>query len=124
MRVRELTTEERLETRRIIWPSYFADPENVPAMPPYVSSRDAYLGLTADLSQGTDEVAAALATGAVRYGVAAGAGSPFPWGQAANATAELSPTAFLKVVPAAGHFVWHEAPGAVRTALQRLTNSS
>ena len=120
---RELTAEERLEMRKIVWPSYFADPENVPPMPPYVSSRDASKGLTAELSQGTDEVAAALATGAVRYGVLAGGASPFPWGQAARATAELSPSAFLKVVPGAGHFVWYEAPGAVRAALQRLTDS-
>jgi pimeloyl-ACP methyl ester carboxylesterase len=123
-KARELSTEERLEARRIIWPSYFADPENVPPMPPYVSSRDAFMGLIAEVTQGTDEVAAALATGEVRYGVVAGGGSPFPWGQVARATAELSTSAFLKVVPGAGHFVWYEAPGAVRTALQRLTNSS
>jgi pimeloyl-ACP methyl ester carboxylesterase len=123
-KTRELTTEERLESRRIIWPSYFADPENVPPMPPYVSCRDAYIGLTGELSEGTDEVSAALATGAVRYGVIAGGASPFPWGQAARATADLSSSAFLKVVPGAGHFVWYEASGAVSTALQRLTNSS
>ena len=122
-KTRELTAEERLEMRRVIWPSYFADPENVPPMPPYISSREANMGLTAELSQGTDEVAAKLATGAVRYGVLAGGASPFPWGQAAHATADLSPSAFLKVVPAAGHFIWYEAPGAVRTALQRLSDS-
>jgi pimeloyl-ACP methyl ester carboxylesterase len=122
-KTRELTEEEQLEERQIIWPSYFADPEHVPPVPPYVISRDAYMGLTAELSQGTDEVAAALATGAVRYGVLAGAASPFPWGQAARASAELSPNAFLEVVPSAGHFVWHEAPGAVRAALQRLADS-
>jgi pimeloyl-ACP methyl ester carboxylesterase len=123
-KTRELTSKEQLEARRIIWPSYFADPEDVPPMPPYVSSREAFLGLAAELGEGTDEVAAALASGAVRYGVLAGGASPFPWGQAARATADLSPSAFLKVVPGAGHFVWYEAPGAVRTALQRLNNSS
>ncbi len=122
-KTRELTTEEQLEGRRIIWPSYFADPENVPPMPAYVSSREASTGLRAEVSQGTDEVATKLATGAVRYGVLAGGASPFPWGQAARATAELSPSAFLKVVPGAGHFVWYEAPGVVRAALQRLTDS-
>jgi pimeloyl-ACP methyl ester carboxylesterase len=121
---RELSTEEELETRRIVWPSYFADPEDVPPMPPYIVSREAFLGLAAELSDGTDEVAVALASGAVRYGVVAGGGSPFPWGQVARATADLSPSAFLKVVPGAGHFVWYEAPGAVRTALQRLANSA
>ena len=123
-KTRELTQAEQLEVRRILWPSYFADPEHVPPVPPYISSRDAFRGLTAELSQGTDKVAAALATGAVRYGVLAGGASPFPWGQAARASAELSPNAFLKIVPGAGHFVWYEAPGAVRTALQRLTDSS
>ncbi|HTU85755.1 MAG TPA: alpha/beta hydrolase [Solirubrobacteraceae bacterium] len=123
-KVRELTTQEQLETRRIIWPSYFADPENVPPMPPYVSSTDANKGLTAELSQGADEVAAALATGAVRYGIVVGGASPFPWGQSARADAELSPGAFLTVVPQAGHFVWYEAPGAVRAAVDRLANSA
>jgi pimeloyl-ACP methyl ester carboxylesterase len=122
-KTRELTSEERLEARQIVWPSYFADPEKPPPMPPYVSSRDAFTGLTAEVKQGTDEVAAALATGAVRYGVVAGGCSPFPWGQAARANAELSPNGFLEVVPGAGHFVWHEAPGAVRAALQRLVNA-
>jgi pimeloyl-ACP methyl ester carboxylesterase len=119
-KTRELTSNERLEMRRIIWPSYFADPENVPPMPPYFSSTEAYAGLIAELDRGTDEVAAALATGAVRYGMLAGGASPFPWGQAARTTADLSSNAFLTVIPAAGHFVWHEAPGAVRTELHRL----
>ena len=123
-KARELTTDERFETRRIMWPSYFADPENVPPMPPYVSSRDASKALTAELSDGVDEVAAALATGAVRYGILVGGASPFPWGQSARADADLSPSAFLKVVPEAGHFVWYEAPGAVHAALHRLTNSA
>jgi len=123
-KARELTTDERFETRRIMWPSYFADPENVPPMPPYVSSRDASKALTAELSEGVDEVAAALATGAVRYGILVGGASPFPWGQSARADADLSPSAFLKVVPEAGHFVWYEAPGAVHAALHRLTNSA
>lgn len=121
-KTRELTAEEQLEERRIIWPSYFADPERVPPMPPFVFSTEAYMGLTAELDQGLDEVASALATGAVRYGVLAGGGSPFPWGQAARGSAELSPSAFLEVVPGAGHFVWYEAPGAVHAALARLSH--
>jgi pimeloyl-ACP methyl ester carboxylesterase len=43
-----------------------------------------------------------------------------PWGQAARATAELAPQAFLAVVPAAGHFPWLDVPGSVRSALKRL----
>ena len=56
----------------------------------------------------------------MQYGVLAGGASPMPWGQAARATVELSPRAFLKVVPAAGHFPWLDEPGCVRAALNRL----
>jgi pimeloyl-ACP methyl ester carboxylesterase len=35
--------------------------------------------------------------------------------------AERIPGAWVEVVEGAGHFVWVEAPGAVRAALRRLT---
>jgi pimeloyl-ACP methyl ester carboxylesterase len=116
----EGTAEEALESLRIVWAAYFADPENAPAMGPFRMSVEAYSGIIAQVTAGTDAVAAALATTEVPYGVIAGAGSPMPWGQAARASAELSHSAFLIVVPAAGHFPWLEAPGCVRAALQRL----
>ena len=83
---------------------------------------EAFEGLIGEVEDGTEEVAAALARGEVPYGVLAGGASPFPWGQAARATAELSPVGFLKVVPNAGHFVWYEAAGAVRSGLDDLTD--
>jgi proline iminopeptidase len=116
----EGTPEDALESLRIVWPAYFADPESAPKMPPVRMSLEAYSGVIAEVTAGTDKVAALLATGEMPYGVIAGAGSPMPWGQAARATAELSPHAFLTVVSAAGHFPWLEAPGCVRAALQRL----
>ncbi len=115
------THEDALESLRLVWASYFGDPENVGAMPPLSISLDAYGGIMSELAEGTDGVAAALAATEVRYGVVAGAASPMPWGQAARASTELSPRAFLKVVPAAGHFPWYEVPGSVRSALKRLT---
>jgi proline iminopeptidase len=114
------TADDGLEGLAIMWPAYFADPENVPPLPPIRLSVEAYSGLNDEMTEGLEEIAAALATGSVPYGVVAGAGSPIPWGQAARTTAELSPRAFLMVVPAAGHFPWLEVPGSVRTALQRL----
>jgi len=116
----EATAEEGLEALRIVWPAYFADPENAPAMPPMRMSVQAYSGIISEVTKGTVEVAAALATSEVPYGVIAGAGSPMPWGQSARASAELSPRAFLLVVPDAGHFPWLEVPGCVFAALQRL----
>jgi len=116
----EGTADDGLEGLAIMWPAYFADPENVPPLPPIRLSVEAYSGLNDEMTEGLEEIAAALATGSVPYGVVAGAGSPIPWGQAARTTAELSPRAFLTVVHAAGHFPWLEVPGSVRTALQRL----
>ena len=114
------TAEEGLEGLRIVWPAYFADPETAPAMPPIRMSVEAYSGIIGEVTAGAEEVATKLATSRVPYGVIAGAGSPMPWGQAARASADVAPQAFLTVVPAAGHFPWLEVPGSVRAALKRL----
>ena len=37
-----------------------------------------------------------------------------------SASVDLLPDAELEVVEGAGHFIWHERPGAVRAALDRL----
>jgi pimeloyl-ACP methyl ester carboxylesterase len=117
------TPEESLESLRLIWPAYFADPNNVPVMPTLQTSVEAYSGIVGEMTAGTDRVAAELANGAVPYGIVAGAASPIPWGLAARTSAELSPRAFLDVVPDAGHFIWFEAPGRVRAALKRLSQN-
>ncbi len=119
-RAGEATPTETHEARTITWPFYFADPENVPPMPPQRFSAEAFTGLAAAMGNDTDAAVAALATGAVRYGILAGGASPIPWGQAARTSAELSPSAILTVIPSAGHFVWFEAPGCVRAALETL----
>jgi pimeloyl-ACP methyl ester carboxylesterase len=114
------TVEDALEGLRIFWPAYFADPGSAPPMPPLRMSLEAYSGLMGEVTEGLDAVTAALATNGVAYGVVAGEASPMPWEQAARPSAELSPQAFLEVVPAAGHFPWLEVPGSVRAALKRL----
>jgi pimeloyl-ACP methyl ester carboxylesterase len=118
------TPEEALESLSIVWPAYFAEPESAPPMPPVRMSVPAYSGLVAEVMTGLEEVAEALGSGEVPYGVIAGAGSPMPWGQAARASAELSPRAVLTLVSAAGHFPWLEVPGCVRGPLQRLAEVS
>jgi pimeloyl-ACP methyl ester carboxylesterase len=120
----EGTPEESLESLRLVWPAYFADPENVPAMPEFHVSIEAYSGLIEEMTKDTDRVAAEVARAAVPFGIIAGAGSPVPWGQAARATTELSAHAFLDVVPNAGHFIWLEAPGRVLAALKRLSQTA
>ena len=49
-----------------------------------------------------------------------GSRSPMPVGASTDA-ADRIPGAWVDVVEGAGHFIWVEAPGAVRTALRRLT---
>ena len=117
------TLEDAVEGLRLMWPSYFGDPEKVQPMPPISISLEAYAGIMEDIAEGFDGIAAALAGTEVRYGIVAGAASPMPWGQAARASAELSPRAFLKVVSGAGHFPWFEVPGSVRSALNELARS-
>jgi pimeloyl-ACP methyl ester carboxylesterase len=48
-----------------------------------------------------------------------GEGSPMPVVES-SAAVELLPDAELEVVDGAGHFIWHERPGAVRAGLDRL----
>jgi pimeloyl-ACP methyl ester carboxylesterase len=117
----EGTPQDSLESLSLVWPAYFADPDNAPTMPEIAMSVEAYSGLIGRMTEGVDQVAEQLATGSVPFGVIAGAASPIPWGQAARSTAELSAHAFVDVVPNAGHMIWLEAPGRVRAALSRLS---
>ena len=124
----EGTAEDALESLALAWPAYFADQERIPPMPPLGFSLEAHSGIMGELDRSVTEhgevapeVGRRLAAAGVPYGVLAGAGSPMPWGQAARASVELSPLAFLAIVPTSGHFPWLEAPGSVRAALARLT---
>lgn len=120
----EATDLDSLEAYAITWPAYFADPEQAPPPRRPRLADEPFVQLVAEINNELAEVASALAATTVRYAVLAGAASPIPWGQAARATSELSPTAVLTIVPSAGHFVWHEAPGCVRRALQALALES
>jgi pimeloyl-ACP methyl ester carboxylesterase len=58
----------------------------------------------------------------VPVGFVHGSRSPMPVACSTEA-AERIPGAWVDVVEGAGHFIWFEAPGAVRTALRRLTDA-
>jgi pimeloyl-ACP methyl ester carboxylesterase len=65
----------------------------------------------------------ALSEITVPIGFVVGAASPIPPELFAIATAARIPNAWVDVVPGAGHFIWMEAPGAVRESLDRLVRS-
>jgi pimeloyl-ACP methyl ester carboxylesterase len=118
------TDADFLESMEIFWPAYFADPENVPPMPPMKASSEVFLGIASEMTAGLESIATELSNGEILYAALAGAGSPIPWGQASRATVDLSSRASLTVIAAAGHFPWIECPGCVAVALQRLASDA
>ena len=112
--------ELALEQMRLVWPAYFADPERAPPMPQLrmASERSAQMGRSILAELPTLE--ARLRLIGVPVGFVHGSRSPMPVAASTDA-AERIPGAWVDVVDGAGHFVWVEAPGAVRAALRRLT---
>ena len=112
--------ELALEGMRLVWPAYFAAPERAPPMPELrlASARSAEMmpSILAELPA----LEAALPGIRVPVGFVHGALSPMPLAASTDG-AERIPGAWVEVVEGAGHFIWVEAPGAVRTALRRLT---
>lgn len=112
--------ELALEQMRLVWPAYFADPEQAPPMPELrmASERSAQMGrsILAELPV----LEAGLPWIRVPVGFVHGSRSPMPVAASTDA-ADRIPGAWVDVVDSAGHFVWVEAPGAVRASLRRLT---
>lgn len=113
------TPQEDFEALSLFWPSYFADAAAAPSMPQVRFSQPANQGLFADLQTRLPELEASLPTITVPLGVISGELSPMP-PSAGSETARRVPGAWSHVVPGAGHFVWHEAPGCLLRAMDRL----
>jgi pimeloyl-ACP methyl ester carboxylesterase len=112
--------ELALEGLRLVWPAYFADPEQAPPMPALRIATER----SASMSQSIVDALPALESGlpeiAVPVGFVHGSRSPMPLAASTDA-AERIPGAWVEVAEGAGHFTWVEAPGAVSAALRRLT---
>ncbi len=115
----EATPEEELEAFSLFWPSYFADPAAAPPVPPVAFSQPANQGLFADLRARLPGLESSLASIAVPFGVVVGELSPMPT-SAGTESADRIPGAWSQVAPGAGHYVWHEAPGSLLAAMDRL----
>lgn len=115
----EATTEEAHEAFSLFWPSYFADPAAAPPMPHIEFSKPASQGLWADLTARLPELESSLPQIRVPVGVLVGELSPMP-PRAGIASAERIPGAWSHMEPGAGHFVWHESPGCLLAAMDRL----
>ena len=115
----QTTPEESLEAFSLFWPAYFADPAAAAPMPRVEFSQPANLGLWTDLTARMPKLEAALGSITVPLGVLVGELSPMP-PSAGTDSAEHVPGAWSHVEPGAGHFVWHEAPGCLLAAMDRL----
>jgi len=115
----DVDEELGLEAMRLVWPAYFADPENAPPMTD-VQISTARSGMVESIKEELPALEAGLPGIRVPVGFVHGSRSPMPVGASADA-AERIPGAWVELVDGAGHFIWVEAPGAVRAALRRLT---
>lgn len=115
----EGTPEDAVESLRLVWPAYFADPSTAPPMPALRISLDGYAQTWESLMDGLPALEASLPSIAVRVHFVHGAMSPMPVA-ASTETADRIPGATVDIIEGAGHFIWHERPGAVRDALDRL----
>lgn len=115
------TAEEAIEGLALVWPAYFADPANAPAMPPMSIALDCYAqtweSVHDHLSKQT--VAGLLPQVTIPTVFVLGAVSPIP-PQHGLASAALIPAARTEVLENCGHFPWLERPGVIRKALDSL----
>ena len=115
------TASDVLEYLRLVWPAYFADQEHAPPRPEAMQlSLAGFQGTWASIVDSLPALSAALPELTLPFGFVHGGESPIPV-SASRDTAALIPGATVEVVPGAGHFIWHERPGAVRAALDQLT---
>jgi pimeloyl-ACP methyl ester carboxylesterase len=114
------TEADMMESMRLFWPAYFAEPSEAPPFPGMQFAPDAYAATFASLHDELPGLAARLAGLAVPSLFVHGAGSPMPLTAASDTAEAIGPAARVEVVDGAGHFPWIERPGALRAALDRL----
>jgi pimeloyl-ACP methyl ester carboxylesterase len=122
----ELETQGRaddalaLEGMRLVWPTYFADPEAAPPMPELRMASERSAQMIQSINAELPKLEAGLPQIRVPVGFIHGSRSPMPV-EASTDAAERIPGAWVDIVEGAGHFIWVEAPSAVRDSLRRLT---
>jgi pimeloyl-ACP methyl ester carboxylesterase len=112
--------ELALEGMRLVWPAYFADPERAPPVPELRIASERSAEMVPSIMAALPALEEGLPGICVQVGFVHGSRSPMPLPASTDA-ADRIPGAWVEVVDGAGHFVWVEAPGAVREALRRLT---
>ena len=97
-----------------------AAPEAAPPMPELRMASERSAQMVESINAELPKLGAGLPQIRVPVGFIHGTRSPMPI-EASTEAADRIPGAWVEVVEGAGHFIWVEAPGAVRDALRRLT---
>jgi pimeloyl-ACP methyl ester carboxylesterase len=117
------TSAESMESLRIVWPSYFADPPSAPPMPDMDIAVGPFTTTFASIAEHDEAKTLVRGLPSVPPEIPVlflhGAGSAMPL-RATTDTAALIPHAQVEIVEGAGHFMWLEQPAAVRDAVSRL----
>ena len=116
------TEADAVESLRLYWPAYFANPAAAPPFPDMQLSVEAYSATFESLHTELPALAGRLVALAVPTLFVHGAGSPMPVAASTDTAQAIGPAAAVQVIDGAGHFVWLERPGVVRDALDRLVN--
>lgn len=115
----EGTEEEALESLALLWPAYFARPEQAPPMPPMRMSVECYAQTLESLHAEMPELERRLGEISVPVAFVHGGDSPMPISASEDAATRIA-GAWVDVVPGAGHMIHLEQPGSVRAAILRL----
>jgi pimeloyl-ACP methyl ester carboxylesterase len=118
----EGTVESAAESMRLVWGGYFADPKAAPPMPDFRYSLPCMGGTFESIQAELPRLERSLSGIRVPVGFLHGERSPMPT-TASTDTAARIPGAWAEIAPGAGHFPWIEAPGSIRSALDRLAGS-
>jgi proline iminopeptidase len=117
------TAAESMESLRLVWPAYFADPSAAPPMPDIELVVPAFTATMASVKEHAEAETLVRGLPAVRAEIPVlfvhGAVSPMPE-RASTETARLIPHAEVEIVEGAGHFIWHERPSELRDAVSAL----
>jgi pimeloyl-ACP methyl ester carboxylesterase len=117
----EATMEDAREGLALIWPGYFAAPDQAPPMPPLRLSPECFAGTFASINSHFEHktLERSLPALTIPAVFVLGAASPIP-PRHGVASAALIPGARYIIEDDCGHFPWLERPGAVRRALDGI----
>ena len=117
------TEADAVESLRLLWPAYFANPAAAPPCPDLQLSLEAYSATYESLRTELPALAGRLEGLAVPTLFVHGSGSPMPVTASTDTAQAIGPAAAVEVLDGIGHFAWLDRPGAVRAALNRLANT-